>query len=237
MRLILLSLLLLLSLESKNLVVVAVDAGHTPKRFGTLSATGVKEFDYNYKLAQMLQIFFKKAYGFNAYLINSSKKEISLKDRLKEAKEFGAELFISIHHDSVQPQFLKRKILNHQRIYYTNDPKFSGYSIFVSKKNSHFKESLEIAKAVGESLKKSGFKVATYHSDNVKGENRKFLARDLGVYQFDDLIVLKYATTPAILIETGVIVNEAEERRVSQDRFKVEFSTAVVRGVAKALNR
>jgi N-acetylmuramoyl-L-alanine amidase len=212
-------------------IVVAVDIGHTPKRFGALSSQGVKEYDYNYKLASTLNDYLKKSYGFRAYLINPAKKEISLKERVKVAKEKGANLFLSIHHDSVKMQFLKSRVLNHKRLFFTKDKRFSGYSIFVSTKNPHFKESLEIAKAIGKSLKRAGFKASTYHNENIKGEQKEFLDRASGVYRYDGLFVLRKTASPAVLIEAGVIVNPDEEKILSTKNFRDKFSRAVVLGL------
>ena len=36
-----------------------------------------------------------------------------------------------------------------------------------------------------------------HHAEPIKGENRELVNRDLGIYRFDDLIVLKSAATPA----------------------------------------
>ncbi len=43
-------------------IVVAVDVGHTPKRFGALSSQGLKEYDYNYKLASTINDYLKTLY-------------------------------------------------------------------------------------------------------------------------------------------------------------------------------
>ena len=50
-----------------------------------------------------------------------------------------------------------------------------------------------------------------HHAEKIPGEGRKLMDKDLGLYEFDDLIVLKTAAMPAVLLECGVIVNRSEE--------------------------
>jgi N-acetylmuramoyl-L-alanine amidase len=48
----------------------------------------------------------------------------------------------------------------------------------------------------------------------VQGENRQFADRLNGVYYFDDLLVLKTASQPAALLESGIIVNRTDELKL-----------------------
>jgi len=51
------------------------------------------------------------------------------------------------------------------------------------------------------------------------------------VYAFDDLVVLKTATMPAVLVECGVIVNPKEEEALLTKDRQATITAAIVRGI------
>ncbi len=216
-----------LSLYAKPLV-VAIDIGHTLKHYGALSARGVGEYQFNKKIAKVLNDQLNKK-GIKSFIINPSGKEISLKERVKIAKDKGANLFIALHHDSAQAQFFSTWNYKGKKLKYCD--RFAGYSIFVSHKNPFFKESLKFAKLLGESLKRAKIHPSLHHAQKIKGENRELLNRSLGIYRFDDLIVLKYSKMPALLLECGVIVNRKEELKLSSNKFRKKLADAITKAI------
>ena len=197
---------------------VVLDPGHSPKRPGATSCSGVAEHVYNSTLTSAVAKYLKIR-GFIVSVTRSPDGEATPGQRAKHAT--GKNLLLSIHHDSVQPQFL----------HYTNgNPcsyKAQGFSIFVSSKNAHFKVSLEAARVLGQSLRNSGLEPSVHHAENIPGENRQVLDKDLGIYLLDDLLVLKQAESPAILLEAGVIVNPVDDARVKTKEFHTKVAKAV----------
>jgi N-acetylmuramoyl-L-alanine amidase len=157
-----------------------------------------------------------------------------LKDRTIKAKEKSANLYLSLHHDSVQNEYINYWRYKNGKNHYSDD--FSGYSIFVSYKNHDVNQSLIFAKYLGEELFSSGFTPTLHHAEKIKGENRKLLDKKLGIYQFDDLVVLKTAQMPAVLLECGIIVNRKEELLLNSDTFREEFSRGIVNAIKKYKN-
>ncbi len=212
-------------------LIVAIDIGHTPKHYGALSARGVTEYFYNTKIANTLLEYIKKEPKLKAFLINPNGKEITLKQRVAIAKAKGANIFIALHHDSAQPQFFSKWSYKGKKLKYCD--KFSGYSIFVSKKNPFFKESLKLATLLAKSLKKIKMYPNLYHARKIKGENRELLNRKFGIYRFDNLVVLKYSKIPALLLECGVIINRKEELKISTKRFRDRVSRAIIKALLR----
>ena len=68
-----------------------------------MSARGVPEFEYNLQLAREIEEALRQA-GHRTLLIGEDGTAASLARRAPRAK--GMDLFISVHHDSVQPRFL-----------------------------------------------------------------------------------------------------------------------------------
>ncbi len=190
---------------------IAVDVGHYLAKPGVISARGVTEFEYNLQLAREIEVALKHA-GHRTILIGGDGLSEDLAKRAPRAS--GMNLFISIHHDSVQPRFLSSWDHDGETLLYSD--LFSGFSLFVSRLNSHTESSLKCASAIGAALRGAGFTPSRYHADPIVGENRPFADEANGVHYFDNLAVLKTASIPALLFEAGVIVNRDEEMRLRE---------------------
>ena len=110
----------------KSGFVVAIDVGHTREKGGAISATGVPEYVFNRILADSLLQELKRDGYTKSFLIGDN----SLKGRAAVANQRNANLLLSIHHDSVQPQYLSKWILGGRARLYSD--KYRGYSIFYS---------------------------------------------------------------------------------------------------------
>jgi N-acetylmuramoyl-L-alanine amidase len=210
---------------------VAIDVGHTPAVHGATSARGAKEYDFNRRIALQLHQRLRKETNLRSLLINPKEKEISLMDRIKEALAADADVFLSIHHDAVQDKYLSK--WEFAGAWQSYSDTFRGYSVFCSGKNPEFEESRKLALLLGEEMTAAGFGPTLHHNEPVPGENRPLLNEKLGVYQFDDLVVLKYNKIPAVLLECGVIVHREEEA----DLLKPETQERIVTAIIHALHR
>ncbi|MTD33859.1 N-acetylmuramoyl-L-alanine amidase [Paludibacterium denitrificans] len=65
-------------------------------------------------------------------------------------------------------------------------------------------------------------------------ENRPLADAALGVYWFDDLVVLRTARQP-VLVEHGVIVNAQEEKRLADPAVERKLAEAVADGIQACL--
>lgn len=203
-------------------ITVVLDTGHSKDRPGALSASGYQEYAYNQQLADLVWQNLTKA---GVEVIRPIGSKLALIDRTKLTE--GAALFVSIHHDSIQQEWIDDG----------RREEFSGFAVFVSRKNKHFVQSAACGKSVGTALVRSGEKASLYHSTPVKGENRPILDKERGLHQFDDLIVLKTAKSPAILVEAGVIANPGEEIRLADPRTAGLIGQAIAYGVIQCLNK
>jgi N-acetylmuramoyl-L-alanine amidase len=218
------------AVENKNFL-IAIDPGHTKKHFGAVSSRGVTEYDFNIAIANVLLVKLQDHNKTDAFIINPDGGDISLKERTQLAKNRQADLYISLHHDSVQQKYISYWQYKGKKNHYSD--KFEGYSIFISNKNVEKIDSLKFSKLLGKEFRSLGFVPTLHHAEKIKGENRKLLDKKLGIYSIDDLIVLKTASMPAILIECGVFVNRKEELLVAGDKFKEEFANAILLAILK----
>jgi N-acetylmuramoyl-L-alanine amidase len=211
---------------------VAVDVGHFIEEPGATSARGRPELDFNRELAAKVAAKAREL-GLGTRLIGEDGFMSHLARRAAAAA--GTDFFLSVHHDSVQPQFLESWEFDEVERLYCD--RYSGFSLFISRKNGAVKRSLACASAVGAAMREAGFKPSLYHADPIPGENKPFADRANGVHYYDNLIVLKTARTPAVLLEAGVIVNRDEEARLRSRETQQRIAAAVALGLERCLSR
>jgi N-acetylmuramoyl-L-alanine amidase len=211
---------------------IAIDVGHYHQKPGAISARGVAEFHYNLRLAQEIDFALRRE-GHTTLLIGDDGRAEDLGSRAPRAN--GMDLFISIHHDSVQTRFIEPWLFEGEQRGFSD--RFAGYSLFVSHLNPDLAASLKCASAIGAALNREGFTPSRYHADPTVGENRPFADEPNGVHYFDNLAVLKTARVPALLFEAGVIVNRDEELRMRDPAVRARIVAAVVSGVGKCLTK
>jgi N-acetylmuramoyl-L-alanine amidase len=208
--------------------IVAIDVGHTKVSPGAISVTGVPEYEFNLRIAKRVEARLQETGTIKPFLIVSEKAR-TLPDRTRIAASRNADLFVSIHHDSAQDKYLEERDTEDGATQRFTE-KFSGYSVFVSRKNPHYDESLELARRIGRAMRMN-FKFTSHHNEAIAGENRPIIDREAGIYAFDDLVVLKTASMPAVLVECGVIVNPEEEKSLLTVERQVTITAAIVRGI------
>jgi N-acetylmuramoyl-L-alanine amidase len=206
---------------SRNFL-VAIDVGHTNNNGGAISSRGVFEYNFNRRLGGELFDSLQSEGQFRSLLINPDGGDIGLVKRAQVANERKADLFLAIHHDSVKDNFLKEWQVSGKTQKYCDD--FHGYSIFFSRKNVAHEQSLAFAIQLGEALIKAGFAPTLHH---VAQEHRPIIDPSKGVYAFDDLLVLKHAKMPAVLLECGVIVNRSEEQDLNSHTYRARMVAAI----------
>jgi N-acetylmuramoyl-L-alanine amidase len=210
---------------------IFIDAGHYRRAPGATSARGKFEFDFNLRLARTLQkTLISRGYRQVKLFVSNGGPQ-SLQERTKESAKFKADIFISIHHDDVQSRYKSIWIYDSKEQLYSD--KFKGYSVFISKVEPAWPESLRLATLISDELLRRGLSFTKHHAEQIEGEGRRLLDEERGIYQYDELIVLRDNISPAVLMEAGIIVNRDEELMLSSQARRDLFSSAVSDAVEK----
>ncbi|MDA9506209.1 N-acetylmuramoyl-L-alanine amidase [Bradyrhizobium sp. CCBAU 11386] len=190
---------------------IVVDVGHTPDSYGALSARNDPEFGFNFRLGKLITAKLRdQGFAATRLLVTDGKARPSLFKRVSAANDGRADLLLSIHHDSVPDKLLEAWEFDGAMSYFSD--RFSGHSLFVSERNSHFATSLLLARMIGRQLKEQGLHYASQYTLPVMGRyRRQLLDKDLGVYRYDGLVVLSRTNSAAVLLEAGSIINRDEE--------------------------
>jgi len=210
---------------------VVLDVGHTTEAPGATSARNVPEFDFNVRLAKRIEERLKSE-GFveSSLLVTEGKAKPSLWKRVAAANRSHARLLLSIHHDSVPDSFFDEWDFEGTKSHFSD--RFTGYSLFVSRRNPLFGTSLKFGKLLGKKMKAQGLEYARQYTQPLMGRyRRKPLDKDAGVYRFDDLVVLRWTRIPAVLLEAGSIINRDEELAMNSPERQDMISTAVAGAV------
>src|SRR3984893_16851029 len=206
---------------------IVLDVGHTAESEGAISARNVAEFVFNLRLAQRIEEKLK-AEGFaeTRLLLTEGKARRSLVKRVAAANNLHADLFLSIHHDSVPNKLLDDWEFEGKKSHFSD--RFSGYSVFVSRNNPDFKTSLAFAELIGKEMKAQGLHYAQQYAQAIMGRyQHPLLNKEAGVYSYDQLKVLRSTRMPAVLLEAGSIINRDEELKMDSPERRDIISNAV----------
>jgi N-acetylmuramoyl-L-alanine amidase len=210
-----------------------LDVGHTPEAPGAISARGVTEYDFNLRLAQRIEREMQaRGFAKTTLLVTRGTAQAGLVARVATANAAKADLFISIHHDSVPEALLASwEFLGAEG---RHNDQFKGHSIFVSNEHLRYAKSLAFARTLGLALKSRGLEYTPHYTEKIMGARRRQLVdREAGVYRFDRLAVLIGTKMPAVLLEAGSIVNRDEELVMESPERQAVIAKAVAEAVEK----
>jgi N-acetylmuramoyl-L-alanine amidase len=217
-------------------IVVAVDAGHGGDDPGAIGAAGTREKDVVLGIARALADRINGEPGMHAVLTRDGDYFIALRERIRRAREAKADLFVSIHADSV----LDRGV--------------SGASVYVlSEKGATNEAARWLAERENAADLKGGVKLDD--KDNALasvlldlsqsaslGASSEAAERVLGAIdrvgdvrkrevQQAGFVVLKSPDIPSMLVETAYISNPREERRLDDPAHQQELAAAIFAGI------
>ena len=217
-------------------IIVAIDAGHGGQDPGAIGHGGTQEKDVVLAIARALARRVNDEPGMKAYLTRDSDRFVVLRDRINRARAARADLFVSVHADSIV------------------NPDVSGSSVYVLSDRGASSEAarwlaerenaadlkggvslgdkggqlasvlmdLSQAASIGSSMEVAGRVLTSL--DRV-GEIRKSQVQQAG------FLVLKSPDIPSMLIETAYISNPGEEQRLRSGSHQEEVASAIFTGL------
>ncbi|MCK9376375.1 MAG: N-acetylmuramoyl-L-alanine amidase [Syntrophobacterales bacterium] len=209
---------------------VAIDIGHTINTPGAISARGVPEYLFNKNIAILLHRKLIQDPQFKgSFIINETGDDLPLSARGAIANRQGAALFISIHHDSVEPKDLSYWLCQGKSLAHCD--KFAGYSIYYSEENGNPLRSLSFAVVLGSEMLRNGFCPTLHHAEKFTGADKGLVDRIRGIYKYNKLVVLRTTDMPAVLFECGIIKNRYEELELSNSAYQHRIVDALLSAI------
>jgi N-acetylmuramoyl-L-alanine amidase len=212
---------------------VIVDVGHTEAVAGATSSHGATEYSFNLALAQAAkQALLDTGFAKTVLLITDQAPPRGLIARAAAANSQHADLFLSIHHDSVPDNLLKTWQFEGQDQFYNDD--YPGYALFISNDNGDRAGSLLFGGFLGKELQARGLHFTPHYTLALMGHRRRELLDPVGgVYRYDQLIVLRMTRMPALLLEAGSIINRQEELELATPERRAKTSAAIAAAVTE----
>ena len=206
---------------------IVIDVGHTADVPGAKSARGAHEYDFNLRLARVVeQDLVTAGFSRTALMITAEPPRRGLIKRVRRSRKLGADLLLSIHHDSVPDKLLETWTYEGEERRFSD--RFRGHSIFISNYNARRRDSLAFAHQLGLQLKARGLQYTTQYTLPIMGRRRrKLIDAEAGVYRFDRLVVLMKSRIPAVLLEAGSIINRNEELLMATPEHQAVIGAAV----------
>lgn len=218
-------------------IIVVIDPGHGGKDSGAVSrATGLYEKTVTLQISKRLKRIINARSGFVAKMTREDDRFIELSDRPHIARRYNADLFISIHADSVESQqpkgssvyILSTKGASSQLAAYLEKSENATalkWGVDVSRYDNDLQHALldiqqestiEASYVVGQEVLKELSKVGNVHKRYVERAN---------------FAVLRSPEIPSLLVETAFISNPEEARRLANPKAQEEIAQGIARGV------
>ncbi|MBE9547482.1 MAG: N-acetylmuramoyl-L-alanine amidase [Proteobacteria bacterium] len=226
--------------SKKDEVIVVIDAGHGGGDPGAVGRRGTREKTVVLKIARRLRNILNKKEGYQAFLTRNGDYYVSFKKRLKIAREYGADLFISIHADGCKDRRAKGS-----SVYCLSTRRASSEAARLLARRENLSdiiagspngqcndesdpitlnmvqtETINLSKTIGSIILK-----------DIKGVNRLKFHK----VQAAPFMVLKLPEIPSILVETAYISNPKEERLLRSPQFQAKIARAIASSIFEFL--
>ena len=224
-----------------ELPLVVIDPGHGGADPGATGARGTYEKHITLSAAREFLRMLEKTGRYRVVLTRNRDILIPLRDRVAFARDSDADLFVSLHADSIR----KRNI--------------RGLSVYTLSENASDREAAELAdrenKAdliAGVDLSNETPEVTNILIDlaqrETMNESARFAAlmvKELGrqtrllrnTHRFAGFRVLKAPDVPSVLVEMGFLSNSSDETALLKKSYRAKLGAAFVRAVDKYFTR
>ncbi len=219
---------------------IVIDPGHGGSDPGATGHQGLREKDVALDIARRLRNKLVAAGTYRVLLTRDDDRKVYLKERVAFAKENHADLFISIHINSVPAE---AGPVNYVETFYFG-PHTDQRSLDLAETENRDSDYVmgdfrEIIARIGDTLKteESAQLAASIHSrlyDNLKRRNGDLM--DAGA-KTGPFVVLLGVEVPSVLIEVSCISNKAEETRLSTPHYRDSVAGFLETGIVEYLKR
>jgi N-acetylmuramoyl-L-alanine amidase len=221
--------------EARDLI-IAIDAGHGGEDPGAIGMHGTREKDVTLAIARALERSVDAEPGMRAVLTRDGDYFVPLRDRMRRARAQQADLFVSIHADSIRDRAVdgssvyilsQRGATNEAARWLAereNAADLIGGVSLEDKGDLLASVLLDLSQTASLSASETAAE-HVLHQLNLVGEVRKPLVQQAG------FMVLKSPDIPSMLIETAYISNPAEEQRLRGVAHQAKLAAAIHQGL------
>ena len=217
-------------------VIVAVDAGHGGDDPGAMGPSGTREKDVTLAISRKLADRINRQRGMRAVLIRDGDYFIPLRKRIEKARQYQADLFVSIHADA----FKDRSVRGSSVYTLSNGGATSEAARWLAERENradliggvNLAEQNDVLASVLLDMTQN----ATIEHSSIAAERVLSKLQSLGdVHQTRiqkaGFAVLKSPDIPSMLVETAFISNPEEEKRLRSGGYQGKLADYLVQGI------
>jgi len=217
--------------------IIVIDAGHGGHDPGAIGYSGVYEKTLTLATAKELKRQLDKEGKYTVFLTRSTDVFIPLRERVKIARKYNADLFMSIHADSATNR--KAKGLSVYTLSETASDKEAA--ALAERENkvdiiagvNMFDQSKEVNDVLISLAQRETRNRSSEFARCIEIEMRKSVKLISDTHRFAGFAVLKAPDVPSVLLEMGYLSNKEEEKLLRQENYRRRLATSAV----KAINR
>jgi N-acetylmuramoyl-L-alanine amidase len=217
-------------------VVVAIDPGHGGKDPGAIGKAGTQEKHVVLAISRLLAKLIDAEPGMKAYLTRNDDRFIVLRDRIALARRARADIFISVHADSVP-----RSNVTGSSVYVLSE---KGASSEAADWLAKQENAADLKGGVSLGDKDSTLRAVLMDVTQTRSIGLSATAADAVLGQLDQVgtvrktqvqnaafVVLKSPDIPSMLVETAFISNPGEEKKLRTATHQQAIAAAIFKGV------
>ena len=226
--------------KRKNHFVIAIDPGHGGRDPGAIGKRGTREKDIALAVGKKMKALVNRTPGYKAILTRDADRYVTLRNRVKKARDVKADIFVSLHADAFHKSHVKGASVyalslsgassEHARLA-ANKENASDLigGISLDDKDDMIRSvllDLSQTATIQDSLE-LGSDVLSQIGKVSRLNNKKV--------QQAGFAVLKAPDMPSILIETAFLSNPSEEQKLRNPKHQHKLAKAVFSGVRSHL--
>ncbi len=219
--------------DAKKLIVI--DPGHGGVDPGAIGLSGIYEKTLTLAAAKQLKGRLEATGRYRVKLTRERDISLELAERREVARTAAADLFISLHADSMGNKTVRGLSV------YTLSEKASDREAeeLAEQENSADSiigvdlshESQEVRHILVDLAQRESMNLATKLADRLIGELKREATLLRNGHRFARFAVLKSPDVPSVLIEMGYLSNREDEKALKTEAYRGKLMAAVVRGV------
>lgn len=220
--------------------IIVIDPGHGGEAVGAVGKKGTFEKDVVLSISRKLQGVLNKRSGYRAFLTRDGDYYVAFSKRLMIAREYGADLFVSIHADAA-----RNRMAGGTSVYCLSTGGASSEAAKILARNENLADVIG-GVPNGESGDGSDPIILDMFQTNTLNQSKTFGGSVLQYLQRENHLkftsvqeapfyVLKLPEIPSVLIETAYISNAKEEKLLKSPRFQAQIAEAIANSITEFL--
>jgi len=229
-------------IKSKGTMIVVIDPGHGGEDPGAVGLQKTMEKDIVLKVGEKLLHLLSQNKEIQAFLTRRGDYFIPLEERIKIGREYGADLFISLHTDgSFNPQARGSSVYCLSLSGATDE----AAKILADKENmsnilggaflrpAAFAKDPNLNQILLDLMQNNSMKESFRFAETILEDIKTFNSLKSPTYRQANFIVLKAPDIPSVLVEMAFITNREDERLLNRNDFQEKMAKTLHLSIKK----